>query len=92
MEKVSCPWCRKAMYSAFWGPGKVKCIHCGGVFFIGYDEIRQLWIATDPKSPIQSMMIRKAKGNEQNKKGGKLPATEGLPENKETYIVKFSRN
>ncbi len=64
MESVSCPWCNEETYSAGFQVGKVKCPSCGGVFFIGYDEIRQLWIATDPKSPIQSMMIRKAKENE----------------------------
>lgn len=64
MESVSCPWCNEGMYSAGFQAGKVECPSCGGAFFIGYDEIRQLWIATDPQSPIQAMMIRKAKENE----------------------------
>ena len=61
MESVSCPWCGEKVYSASFKVGKVNCPSCSGVFFIGYDEIRQLWTARDPKSPIQSMMIRKAK-------------------------------
>lgn len=61
MEKVSCPFCDQEVYSKV---GKVKCPSCGGVFFIGYDEIRHLWLATDPESPIQSMMIRKVRKNE----------------------------
>ncbi len=60
MEKVSCPFCGEGLYSASFEAGKVKCVYCEREFFIGYDEIKQLWIATDPKSPIQ-MMIRKAK-------------------------------
>jgi len=61
MESVSCLWCGEKIYSASFKISKVKCPSCGGAFFIGYDEIRQLWLATDPESPIQSMMIRKAK-------------------------------
>jgi len=61
MESLSCPFCDQKVYPASFVVGKVKCSSCGGVFFIGYDEIRQLWIARDPDSPIQSMMIRKAK-------------------------------
>lgn len=64
METLSCPFCDQKVYSASFVVGKVKCSSCGGVFFIGYDEITQLWTAIDPKSAIQFMMIRKAKENE----------------------------
>ena len=73
MESVSCPFCDQKAYSASFGAGKVKCSFCGREFFIGYDEIRQLWIARDPDSPIQFMMIRKAKENEAIKKTGQVP-------------------
>lgn len=64
MESVSCPFCPEKMYSARFKAGKIECPSCGEEFFIGYDEIRQLWIATDPKSPIQIVMIRKVKEDE----------------------------
>lgn len=67
MESVSCPWCGEKAYSASFEVGKVKCPSCGGVLFIGYDEIRHLWTATDPDSPIQSIMIRKAKESKAGK-------------------------
>jgi len=64
MESVNCPWCNEKIYSASFVVGKVKCSFCGREFFIGYDEIRHLWLATDADSPIQAMIIRKARKNE----------------------------
>lgn len=64
MQSVECPFCGGKMYSASWKAGKVRCLYCKGAFFVGYDEIRHLWLATDPESPIQAVMIRKAKENE----------------------------
>ena len=61
MQKVVCPYCKGEMFSASWEAGKVRCIYCGKQFFVGYDEIRQVWVSMDRSSPIQMVVVRKPK-------------------------------
>jgi len=44
VESVSCPFCGEGICSASLQTGKVKCPSCGEEFFIGYDEIKHLWL------------------------------------------------
>jgi len=58
MEAVTCPFCGRKIYSFYFPDlGKVKCLHCGKEFFVGYDELKQAWVATSPDSPIQAVFI-----------------------------------